>query len=95
MVLSDQFRLSVGIILSVITLMLIISYISFFFSGGNDYSIVVQADARQDMRNEIQNALGLPGAVISRWLIDGTFGIVSLAALVALALYAVRTLDGK
>ena len=90
MVLSDQFRLSVGIILSVITLMLIISYISFFFSGGNDYSIVVQADARQDMRNEIQNALGLPGAVISRWLIDGTFGIVSLAALVALALYAVR-----
>ena len=70
--------------------MLIISYISFFFSGGNDYSIVVQADARQDMRNEIQNALGLPGAVISRWLIDGTFGIVSLAALVALALYAAR-----
>jgi hypothetical protein len=70
--------------------MLIISYISFFFSGGNDYSIVVQADARQDMRNEIQNALGLPGAVISRWLVDGTFGIVSLAALVALALYAIR-----
>ena len=70
--------------------MLIISYISFFFSGGNDYSIVVQADARQDMRNEIQNALGLPGAVISRWLVDGTFGIVSLAALVALALYAAR-----
>ena len=90
MILSDQFRLSVGILLSVITLMLIISYISFFFSGGNDYSIVVQADARQDMRNEIQNALGLPGAVISRWLIDGTFGIVSLAALVALALYAAR-----
>ena len=90
MILSDQFRLSVGILLSVITLMLIISYISFFFSGGNDYSIVVQADARQEMRNEIQNALGLPGAVISRWLVDGTFGIVSLAALVALALYAIR-----
>jgi S-DNA-T family DNA segregation ATPase FtsK/SpoIIIE len=70
--------------------MLIISYISFFFSGGNDYSIVVQADARQQMRNEIQNALGLPGAVISRWLIDGTFGVVSLAALIALALYSVR-----
>lgn len=90
MILSDQFRLSVGILLSVITLMLIISYISFFFSGGNDYSIVVQADARQDMRNEIQNALGLPGAVISRWMVDGTFGVVSLAALIALALYSVR-----
>ena len=42
------------------------------------------------MRIDIQNALGLPGAVISRWLIDGAFGIVSLAALVALALYAMR-----
>ena len=90
MVLSDQFRLSVGIILSVITLMLIIAFISFFFSGGNDYSIVVQQDGRQDMRNEIQNALGLPGAIISRWMVDGTFGVVSLAALIALALYSVR-----
>ena len=42
------------------------------------------------MRNEIQNALGLPGAVIARWLVDGTFGIASLAALVALALYSIR-----
>ena len=85
-----QFRLCSGIILSAITLMLIVAFVSFFFTGGHDYSIVVQADARQDMRNEIQNALGLPGAVISRWMVDGTFGIVSFAALVALALYSLR-----
>lgn len=85
-----EFRLCSGIILSVITLMLVVAFISFFFTGGHDYSIVVQPDARQAMRNEIQNALGLPGAVISRWLVDGTFGIASLAALVALALYSLR-----
>lgn len=85
-----EFRLCSGIILSVITLMLIVAFISFFFTGGHDYSIVVQPDARQAMRNEIQNALGLPGAVIARWLVDGTFGIASLAALVALALYSIR-----
>ena len=85
-----EFRLCSGIILSVITLMLVVAFISFFFTGGHDYSIVVQPDARQAMRNEIQNALGLPGAVISRWLVDGTFGIASLAALVALALYSIR-----
>ena len=85
-----EFRLCSGIILSVITLMLVVAFISFFFTGGHDYSIVVQPDARQAMRNEIQNALGLPGAVIARWLIDGTFGIASLAALVALALYSIR-----
>ena len=70
--------------------MLVVAFISFFFTGGHDYSIVVQPDARQAMRNEIQNALGLPGAVIARWLVDGTFGIVSLAALVALAIYSAR-----
>ena len=85
-----EFRLCSGIILSVITLMLVVAFISFFFTGGHDYSIVVQPDARQAMRNEIQNALGLPGAVVARWLVDGTFGIASLAALVALALYSIR-----
>ena len=85
-----EFRLCSGIILSVITLMLVVAFISFFFTGGHDYSIVVQPDARQAMRNEIQNALGLPGAVIARWLVDGTFGIVSFAALVALVIYSAR-----
>ncbi len=90
MVMSQRFRLALGILLIAITLMLVIAYISFFFTGANDFSIIEQADARRDMRNDIQNALGLPGAVISRWLIDGTFGLVSLAALMALALYAIR-----
>lgn len=90
MVMSQRFRLALGILLIAITLMLVIAYISFFFTGANDFSIIEQADARRDMRNDIQNALGLPGAVISRWLIDGTFGLVSLAALIALALYAIR-----
>ena len=90
MVMSQRFRLAMGILLIAITLMLLIAYISFFFTGANDFSIIEQADGRRELRNEIQNALGLPGAVVSRWLVDGTFGVVSLAALVALALYAAR-----
>ena len=87
---SSRFRLAMGIVLISITLMLVIAYISFFFTGANDFSIIEQTDVRRGMRLEVQNALGLPGAVVSRWLVDGAFGIVSLAALVALALYAVR-----
>ena len=87
---SHRFRLAMGIVLISITLMLVISYISFFFTGAADYSIIEQSTNRSDMRVEIQNALGLPGAVISRWLIDGTFGLVSLSVLVAMALYALR-----
>ena len=90
MVMSNRFRLAMGMILITITLMLIIAYVSFFFTGANDYSILEYTDARRTMRGEIQNALGLPGAVVSRWLVDGTFGVVSLMALVALALYAMR-----
>lgn len=90
MVMSNRFRLAMGIILIAITLMLLIAFISFFFTGANDYSILEHTEGRRAMRNEIQNALGLPGAVISRWLVDGTFGLVSLSALVALALYSLR-----
>ena len=89
MVQSYQFHLILGIILSTITLMLIVAFVSFFFTGGNDYSIIVQAN-RQDLRDGIQNILGLPGAVVARWLIDGTFGITSAAALVAMTLYSIR-----
>ena len=87
---SSRFRLAMGIALISITLMLVIAYVSFFFTGANDFSIIEQTDVRRGMRLEVQNALGLPGAIVSRWLIDGAFGVVSLAALVALALYAVR-----
>ena len=87
---SQRFRLAMGIVFSSITLMLLIAYISFFFTGANDFDIIERAAGRAEMRNTIQNALGLPGAIISRWMIDGTFGIVSLAALVMIALYSVR-----
>ena len=90
MVMSNRFQLAMGIMLIAITLMLLIAFVSFFFTGANDFSILEHTADRRTMRSEIQNALGLPGAVISRWLVDGTFGIVSLAALVALALTAVR-----
>ena len=87
---SERFRLATGIILIAITLMLVIAYISFFFTGANDYDIIERSAGRADMRMEVKNTLGLPGAIVSRWLIDGTFGIVSLAILVLLALYSVR-----
>ena len=87
---SSRFRLAMGIVLISVTLMLVIAYVSFFFTGANDFSIIEQTDARRGMRLDVQNALGLPGAIVSRWLVDGTFGVVSIAALVALALYAVR-----
>ena len=87
---SERFRLASGIILASITLMLIVSYFSFFFHGAEDYSIVKYTGDRSELRGDIKNALGLPGAIMADWLVDGTFGLVSIVALIALALYAAR-----
>ena len=87
---SERFRLASGIILASITLMLIVAYFSFFFHGAEDYSIVKHVGDRSELRGDIKNALGLPGAIMADWLVDGTFGLVSIVALIALALYAAR-----
>ena len=90
LVISDRFRIATGVILASIVLMLVVAYFSFFFSGAEDYSIVKHTGDRSEMRSEIQNALGLPGAIVADWLVDGTFGLMSIIALITLGLYAVR-----
>ena len=87
---SERFRLAIGIILLTISLMLVIAYVSFFFAGANDYSILDSTQRHAELRGEIQNALGLPGAAVAKWLVDDTFGIVSLMLLIALTLYSIR-----
>ena len=87
---SQQFRLIVGILLLFISLMLIIAYISFFFTGANDMSIIEQNTTRATMRESITNALGLPGAVIASWLIDSMFGILIALPILLLGTYAIH-----
>lgn len=90
LLLNRKFQISVGIIVFAITIMMFIAYVSFFFTGAEDQSIVEAIDTRHALRDNIQNTLGLPGAIVSRWLVHSTFGIVSIFALVAMALYSTR-----
>ena len=89
-VMSDRFHIAMGVIMAAIVLMLVVAYFSFFFTGAEDYSIVKHAGDRSEMRSEIQNTLGLPGAIVADWLVDGTFGLMSIIALITLGLYAAR-----
>ena len=89
-VMSDRFRIATGVIMAAVVLMLVVAYFSFFLTGAEDYSIVKYAGDRSEMRGEIQNTLGLPGAIVADWLVDGTFGLMSIIALIALGLYAAR-----
>ena len=89
-IMSDRFRIATGIIMLSVIIMLVVAYFSFFFTGAEDYSIVKHTGNRSELRGEIKNALGLPGAIVADWLVDGTFGLVSIVALVLIGLFALR-----
>ena len=89
---SQQFQLIAGILLLFTALMLLIAYISFFFTGANDMSIIEQTASRSVMREAVTNALGLPGAIIASGMIDGMFGIMALLPILLLGVYALRIL---
>ena len=89
---SQQCQLIVGILLLFTALMLLISYISFFFTGANDMSIIQESATRSTLRDGITNALGLPGAVIASWLIDSMFGVLIVLPILLIGVYALRML---
>ena len=89
---SQQCQLIVGILLLFTALMLLISYISFFFTGANDMSIIQESATRSTLRDGITNALGLPGAVIASWLIDSMFGVLIVLPILLVGVYALRIL---
>jgi len=89
---SQQCQLIVGIVLFFISLMLLISYVSFFFTGANDMSIIDESATRNTLREGITNALGLPGAIIANWMINSMFGVLVILPIVLLSIYALRIL---
>ncbi len=91
---DERVQLVCGIILLALTLYLTIAFISFFFTGRADFSIMEQPhETTRALRNDIQNWGGLEGASISRFLIDSSFGIASVVILVFMALWSVRLIS--
>ena len=81
---SEQFRVICGVVLGLFTLYLSIAFISFFFTGDADFSILEMSRAeRAANRLEIQNWMGLPGAALVFLMVHQGFGLAS-AVLVAL-----------
>ncbi len=81
---SEQFRVICGVVLGLFTLYLAIAFISFFFTGDADFSILEMSRAeRAANRLEIQNWMGLPGAALVFLMVHEGFGLAS-AVLIAL-----------
>ena len=87
---SEQFRVIMGVVLGLFTLYLTLAFISFFFTGAADFSILEMSRAeRAANRLEITNMMGLPGAALVFLLVHKTFG---LSAVVLIALLTLCTL---
>ncbi|MBQ2520330.1 MAG: DNA translocase FtsK 4TM domain-containing protein, partial [Paludibacteraceae bacterium] len=88
---ARETRVIIGILLVVFALVALIAYASFLFTGVNDQSVLSMDHAdRIAHRSEIRNLLGLPGAHLSRFMIDGSFGFVSILFSFMLAIYGLR-----
>ena len=80
-----------GLILLTFAIVATIAYISFLFTGTADQSVITMdhADKLQN-RTEVRNLLGLPGAVLANFMLNGSFGIVSILLALMIAIYGLR-----
>ena len=84
-------RMVAGILLLTFAVIALLSYVSFLFTGTADQSILSLDHAgRLENREAIRNLLGLPGARLAQFLIDGSFGFVSILLIFMLIIYALR-----
>ena len=81
----------IGILMLTFAVIALLSYVSFLFTGTFDQDLLSMEHAdRVANRESIKNLLGLPGAVLARFLIDGSFGFVSILLVFMLTIYALR-----
>ncbi len=86
---NDRVHYALGIILAGFTFYLTIAFVSFFFTGKADFSILEQPqESRSALRLAIQNWTGLAGARMVHFLIDGAFGLASASLLVMMTTVA-------
>ena len=88
---ARETRMVAGVLLLAFAVIGIIAYVSFLFTGMYDQSILSLDHAgRVENREAIRNLLGLPGARLAHFMIDGTFGLVSVLLMLMIAIYGLR-----
>ncbi len=88
---ARETRMIAGVVLLTFSVIALLAYVSYLFTGSYDQSILsMDRPDRLANREEIRNMLGLPGAMLARFLIDSSFGFVSLLLTVLVGVYAFR-----
>ena len=88
---ARETRMVAGVLLLAFAVIGTIAYVSFLFTGMYDQSILSLDHAgRVENREAIRNLLGLPGARLAHFMIDGTFGFVSVLLMLMIAICGLR-----
>jgi len=88
---ARETRMVLGILLLAFSIIAILAYVSYLFTGTYDQSVLSLGHAdRVANRETVRNILGLPGAHLARFLIDGSFGFVSILMVGLLGVYGLR-----
>jgi len=84
-------RMVIGIVLFTFSVIALLAYVSFLFTGTYDQSVLSMEHAeRVANRETVRNLLGLPGAHLAHFMIDGSFGFVSILLVLMLGIYSLR-----
>ena len=84
-------RMIIGIVLFTFSIIALLAYVSFLFTGTFDQSVLSMEHAERIANREtIRNILGLPGAHLAQFLIDGSFGFVSVLLIGMIGIYGLR-----
>ncbi len=86
-------RMVFGVLLLMFSIFALLAYVSFLFTGAYDQDILTLNHAeRVANRETVRNMLGLPGADLAHFLINGSFGFVSLLLVLMIGVYGLRVM---
>ncbi|MBQ9705033.1 MAG: DNA translocase FtsK [Paludibacteraceae bacterium] len=88
---NERVQLVAGIVLSAFVIYISVAFLSYFFTGKADASLMEQTgESWRALRHGIRNWTGPEGAAIINFLIDKTFGLASVSLLVFMTIWALR-----
>jgi len=91
----DKFKLALGGISLSLSIIIFFSLLSYFSTGSSDHSLINSGISFATFGEEVENWLGVVGAILSHYLIFITFGISSFLIVPVLIVLSFRLLFNK
>lgn len=94
---QDKVRVFLGLSVFIFVIYLLVPYISYFDSGGDDQSVLnssIDFNSIEDTA-EVQNAGGIRGAQLADYLVNQTFGAPSIFVILFLAVVGIKLMNGR